>query len=244
MSIIFEEPVETPAAVASEPYHEITFLSDPDDEGVTTKRVFRVPPQKFSEIKVHTQILSEEEVLERLENDDAVQPVSCMCCDEAEERHGLYEEYYPDGQIMRSYIYEHGQLHGDITEFYPNGQLMRTGTFEHGKRHGEFIRYYNDGNIMQVSNFQHGEAHGVLLRYDHNGNRVEKNMFDQGRLTSKFGVGRRVAEDLYAQPAHSGQWHLSDKAGGGVYVRKENVTGTQFVAQTGPSLDGVGFPLL
>jgi|MDSW01.2.fsa_nt_gb hypothetical protein len=244
MSIIFEEPVETPVAVASETYHEITFMSDPNEEGVMTKRVFRVPPQKIPEIKVHTQILTEEEVLARLESDDDIQLVSCVCCNANEERHGLYEEYYPDGQIMRRSMFEHGQLHGDIMEYYPNGQIMRTGTFEHGKRHGEFIRYYNDGGLMQVSNFQNGEPHGILLRYDHNGNRVQKNMFDQGRLTSTFGVGRRVAEDLYAEPVHSSKWHLSDQAGGGVYVRKENVTGTSFVTQTGPSLDGVGFPVL
>lgn len=71
---------------------------------------------------------------------------------------GLFEEYYPDGNVMIKNIYVNGE---NVKEklYYKNGQLM-------GVFHGDLKLYYDDGSLVMTYNDKTGES----IIYHENGN--------------------------------------------------------------------------
>lgn len=73
---------------------------------------------------------------------------------------GLFEEYYPDGNIMIKDTFVNGENTREEL-YYKNGQLM--GTFADDE---DLKLYYNDGKLVMTYNDKTGES----IIYHENGN--------------------------------------------------------------------------
>lgn len=64
-------------------------------------------------------------------------------------KHGLFQEYHRNGQLISEGAYVHGVEHGPWKDHFPNGQLAAEGTYENGKEVGEW-RYWNEDGAPQT----------------------------------------------------------------------------------------------
>jgi len=68
------------------------------------------------------------------------------------EKHGLYQEFWPGGQIYRQIDYENGKIHGLSRAWHNDGQLWLCQKYIHGKTHTP-LKYYMNGKIYKVERF-------------------------------------------------------------------------------------------
>ena len=54
-------------------------------------------------------------------------------------RHGPYEIYYKNGQLMWREVYSNGKLHGLYESYYEYGRLRGKGNYSNGEKCGEWI---------------------------------------------------------------------------------------------------------
>ena len=57
------------------------------------------------------------------------------------QRHGLWKEYYYNGQLCWEGNYVNGQEHGLWKNYYYNGQPWKKGNYVNGQRHGLWKNY-------------------------------------------------------------------------------------------------------
>jgi antitoxin component YwqK of YwqJK toxin-antitoxin module len=62
-----------------------------------------------------------------------------------------------------------GQLHGIWEEYYDNGQLWYKGTFINGIEHGPWITYYDTGQLCYKRTYNMGQRDGIFEWYDEDG---------------------------------------------------------------------------
>ena len=74
-------------------------------------------------------------------------------------RHGVYREWFPNGQLMETGSYRHGQREGAWSHFFESGQPQWQGEYLAGARTGRWRSWSEDGMLVSdgVSN---GEAEG------------------------------------------------------------------------------------
>ena len=60
-------------------------------------------------------------------------------------RHGLWEDYRPNGHLWERGHYHHGKKHGLWEDYWPDGHLMWRGHYHHGVLHGLWEWYHSDG---------------------------------------------------------------------------------------------------
>ena len=66
------------------------------------------------------------------------------------QRHGLWECYHDNDQLLYKGTYENGKEHGLWEYYYFNGgQLYWKGTYVNGKEHGLWKYYNEDGTIKK-----------------------------------------------------------------------------------------------
>lgn len=58
-------------------------------------------------------------------------------------RHGLFQEYHQNGQVISEGEYVNGNEQGLWRDYYPNGQLAAEGFYKDGKEVGVW-RYWNE----------------------------------------------------------------------------------------------------
>jgi antitoxin component YwqK of YwqJK toxin-antitoxin module len=109
------------------------------------------------------------------------------------EKHGVYRQYNPDGNIFEEANYRHDILHGERVIYYPDGtpeirEHYHTGTFHgpyityyenaqvefrgdyvDGVMQGKWKKYYKDGQLMEVVQFEDNEENGPFVEYHRNG---------------------------------------------------------------------------
>ena len=92
-------------------------------------------------------------------------------------------KYHPNGNV-----YVKGQLNSKEQEegiweyFYPNGNIEWRGTFKRGKIDGIEEMFYKNGNILCRTPFKEGKMDGVREWFDKRGNITETRLWKEGKL--------------------------------------------------------------
>jgi hypothetical protein len=73
------------------------------------------------------------------------------------ERHGYWERYYDNGQLMYKGNYVNGKQHGYWEKYFDNGQLCYKGNYVNGEEHGYWEEYYSNGNKFYVGYYDMGK---------------------------------------------------------------------------------------
>lgn len=62
--------------------------------------------------------------------------------DDNGERHGLWEQYYPNGKLWYRENYKNGKLHGPCEIYYDNGEVRYNGNLNREKPAGLWYELY------------------------------------------------------------------------------------------------------
>jgi antitoxin component YwqK of YwqJK toxin-antitoxin module len=85
--------------------------------------------------------------------------------------HGLYKQYYDQGQLKSAIKYENGnQVDGIVDSFDENGMLIRTVEIINGNLNGTFKEFYPSGTIKKEGQYKDDEVIGKPVEYYEDGN--------------------------------------------------------------------------
>lgn len=84
-------------------------------------------------------------------------------------REGRYQEYLPDGQLVRSIEYLDGRPHGSYVTFSAAGDTVSVHTYQEGLPKGAFRWYRANGQLQQEGEKVKGHTHGLARAFYENG---------------------------------------------------------------------------
>ncbi len=84
-------------------------------------------------------------------------------------KHGLYVEYFPNGQIHRRMQYLRDQLNGLYKSFYPSGAMASQYSYVNGVAHGPYYWYHENGQLSQEGQIVWDKTDGTVKFYHPNG---------------------------------------------------------------------------
>jgi antitoxin component YwqK of YwqJK toxin-antitoxin module len=97
------------------------------------------------------------------------------------ERHGYWENNYPNGQLWSKGNFVDGNRHGYWEVYWDNGNLFYKGNFVNGKRDGYWEAYYSNGKLDFKGYYVNGKKHGSWEWYYSNGDLEFKVYYDMGK---------------------------------------------------------------
>lgn len=83
---------------------------------------------------------------------------------------GVFESFYPDGQLLQQYTIRDGKMQGDWNEYYPDGTLKMHMEYKNGVPAGKWFQYDEKGDVSGYCTFTDGIAQGEWT--DRNGRRI------------------------------------------------------------------------
>ena len=89
--------------------------------------------------------------------------------DEQGQKHGTYQLWYDNGQLMIRKEYVNGDLNGTYQSWYNNGQLCERSEWVNGKRHGLRRVWCVDSSIRNIRQYNMGD---LLVDVDHEVNPI------------------------------------------------------------------------
>lgn len=96
-------------------------------------------------------------------------------------RDGMYVSRFPNGSLkVRAQVNDKGQFHGLYENFYENGQLRQKYYCKDGERDGSFEQYSQDGCLEMKCSFKNGKRDGLFRQYFKNGKVSLEVMFKDG----------------------------------------------------------------
>lgn len=100
--------------------------------------------------------------------------------------HGLYEIYYPSGELFERAHYKDGLLHGEKKFFFPDGQVQSIEHHENGEYHGTYMLFDSTGQVLQEATYERDKTVGLLKNYYPNGQVKEQVHFENGIESGPF----------------------------------------------------------
>ena len=71
--------------------------------------------------------------------------------------HGLYMNYYENGQVKDSGYYKDGLRDGIWQEYYTNGQVKSSGFYINGQKHSGWANYSETGQLLSLKEYRNGQ---------------------------------------------------------------------------------------
>ncbi len=110
------------------------------------------------------------------------------------------KEWYENGQLKTFSQIENGYREGNSKDWYINGQLKQDGMFHYGDL--THIRaWYQDGQLRIVEEYQDNKMHGLIKSWYHNGQLQFEGNYSNGNyhglVQSWNENGQKVAEEIY-----------------------------------------------
>ena len=68
------------------------------------------------------------------------------------QKHGYWEERWPDGSLIGNGVYIDGKRDGYWEAYYPNGNIFFKGFFKNDISVGLFRGYWDSGKLWQINN--------------------------------------------------------------------------------------------
>ena len=83
--------------------------------------------------------------------------------------HGLYEEFYSNGEKYAVGHFEDGKVAGEWKYWHRNGQVAKVGGFEGGKPEGQWTYFRKSGKLRATESYKTGLRDGEWLFYYEDG---------------------------------------------------------------------------
>lgn len=147
--------------------------------------------------------------------------------------HGIYKDYYDNGNIRNEINYYKGKINGYHKKYYSTGQIKSEKNYKDGKKHGLCTIYSlnNQKKYEKMYDFSDNIPYGVIL-YNKNETKIYdkmmiSNKIQEQKYSSKYGIYdcvstkceyRHIKEYYYY---YSGEEKLSEVYKDGVWVQKE-----------------------
>ena len=123
--------------------------------------------------------------------------------------HGVWENYYCNGQLWYRQKFDRGKPTGEFESYYFNGNPHVKANLQKGIFHGAYTEWYSNGQMKATGFVDMGKIDGSWKIWMENGNlRLEQNYFKQqlhGRYSEyHYQTGKLIAERNYVKGKHSG----------------------------------------
>ncbi len=82
---------------------------------------------------------------------------------------GLFQQFYPTGQIKRLAYYYKGEFDREYYEYLENGEISVSGNFQSGKKNGEWKEFYPGGTEKMVMEYSMDTLDGSVKTFFPNG---------------------------------------------------------------------------
>ena len=101
---------------------------------------------------------------------------------------GEFETYFEDNldQIRFKYNMKDGKLDGLFEEFYPNGNLKWKTIYKNGKIHGELKQFFKDKSLMTQTNYKEQEIDGEYVTFFQDGKKRIEGNYIMGKLACEY----------------------------------------------------------
>lgn len=99
-----------------------------------------------------------------------------------DDREGSFAWYYPDGQKQQDCEYKNNMFHGLFQEWYEDGQIKIRQSFSEGLPDGPMKTWRQDGTLQLDVHYSRGEKHGFFMSYYSNGQIVRKELYEHGKF--------------------------------------------------------------
>ncbi len=97
-------------------------------------------------------------------------------------KEGLWEIYYPNGNLKAKITYRDNRQYGPVTTYYENGHIREQGTWKGNKWVGEYRYYYENGKLKYLWYFdQAGKRSGKQVYYYENGKQYIVGTWKEGK---------------------------------------------------------------
>lgn len=100
-------------------------------------------------------------------------------------QHGKEINYYPNGNIQSTCIFQHGQRHGKYFDFWENGKRAGAWKYSRGGKTGVAKTWHQNGKIASKSTYENGKLNGQVIFYNTNGLPIAKYMYSNGTKLEK-----------------------------------------------------------
>ena len=99
----------------------------------------------------------------------------------------IIKEYYDDLNISIKIerTVKGNMNHGIYRDYYENGQIRTDANYYNGKLDGPYIFYHDNGEIYVKVNYKKGDLDGLVTFYKPNGKVLEKIMYENGAPLKK-----------------------------------------------------------
>jgi antitoxin component YwqK of YwqJK toxin-antitoxin module len=127
---------------------------------------------------------------------------------EAGIKDGPWKEFYPNGNVKSTGIYDKGKRTGEWKFFHPNGQLEQIGSYnKDGKEDGIWTWYYATGSLLREDTYFNGKNDGHSVEYDESGEIVAEGEYIEGNREGKwkFNYGDQLSEEEYLNDMLNGK---------------------------------------
>ena len=126
-----------------------------------------------------------------------------------DEKNGIYQEWAPNGQIIKSENRVNGEKEGLQQEWYDNGLPYREVNYNDGLIEGLERTWYNNGNLWSSLNYKNGELDGEAKRYNRDGvlrnHRYYKNGHLDGEYTEYYPDGHLMLQEHWKNGRAEGE---------------------------------------
>lgn len=97
-------------------------------------------------------------------------------------REGQFTWYFPNGQKQQECEYKNNILHGLFQEWYENGQPKSRQSLYEGLLDGPIKTWKQDGTIQLEAQYSKDKKHGYFITYYDNGQMIRKDLYENGIL--------------------------------------------------------------
>ncbi len=124
-------------------------------------------------------------------------------------RHGLYEEFFKDGNLRYWCRYLHGKQDLYDERYDEHGRLIQSDCWDDGKRHGRCERY-ELGKISAIQHYRCGKLHGLWETYGPRKVTLFHGHYVDGERDGwhvwRYSNNNTEAEYFYRRGAKTGHW--------------------------------------
>lgn len=100
-------------------------------------------------------------------------------------RHGLYQRWECNGQILERINYSLNKRHGLFNSWYYTGKLMKQVNYIHGEKDGLYQYWNKNGTLLyRIENYVVGKINGVYQEFYNNGQLRQESHFVDNKKTS------------------------------------------------------------
>jgi len=117
----------------------------------------------------------------------------------ADEKHGLWRQWHPNGTLHVEGTYDHSLEDGKFTWWYASGQKALAGTYVAGNRDGQWCWWHENGQKQAEGTFSEGEAIATWIWWNEDGTVARRAVAGEDDPASRTaeGTGTGVRPTLF-----------------------------------------------